>query len=74
MIEFYRDKAREYRWRAVAANGEIIGAASEGFETYSGAALNLRTLATAVISRAAPHPGGMDIVNVHDERTSDDES
>jgi hypothetical protein len=29
--EVYKDKAGEYRWRLVAANGEIV-AASEGYK------------------------------------------
>lgn len=29
--EFYEDSAKEWRWRHTAANGNIIGAASEGY-------------------------------------------
>jgi len=33
--EIYQDKAGEYRWRRTASNGNIVGAATEG---YSGKA------------------------------------
>jgi uncharacterized protein YegP (UPF0339 family) len=31
-FELYKDKAMEYRWRLKAANGQIIGASSEGYK------------------------------------------
>jgi uncharacterized protein YegP (UPF0339 family) len=31
-FEVYKDKAMEYRWRLKAANGQIIGASSEGYK------------------------------------------
>jgi uncharacterized protein YegP (UPF0339 family) len=31
-IELYRDKTMEFRWRLKAANGQIIGASSEGYK------------------------------------------
>lgn len=31
-FEFYKDKADEWRWRRTASNGEIVGAASEGYK------------------------------------------
>ena len=31
-FELYKDKAMEFRWRLKAANGQIIGAASEGYK------------------------------------------
>ncbi len=30
-IEVYEDKAGEWRWRAVAGNGEVIADSSEGY-------------------------------------------
>jgi len=30
--EFYTDKAGEHRWRCTASNGEIVGAAHEGYK------------------------------------------
>jgi uncharacterized protein YegP (UPF0339 family) len=30
-VEGYLDHAGEYRWRAVAANGRIVSASSEGY-------------------------------------------
>ncbi len=30
--EFYQDKKEEWRWRRKAINGEIVGAASEGYK------------------------------------------
>jgi len=31
-IEYYRDKAKKWRWRAKAENGEIVADSSEGYE------------------------------------------
>lgn len=31
-IEYYKDKAREWRWRRIAPNGEIVGSSSEGYK------------------------------------------
>jgi len=31
-LELYRDKAMAFRWRLKAANGEILGASSEGYK------------------------------------------
>jgi len=30
-LEFYRDLAREWRWRAVGANGKVLADSAEGF-------------------------------------------
>jgi len=38
--EFYQDKAGEWRWRRTASNGEIVGAATEGYENYSSCEAN----------------------------------
>jgi len=42
-FEFYEDKAKEHRWRAKAANGQIIGVSSEGYKAKADAenAVNL---------------------------------
>lgn len=29
---FYKDRKKEWRWRRVAANGRVVGAASEGYK------------------------------------------
>ncbi len=47
-IEFFQDKAKEYRWRVIARNGEIIGASSEGFTTFHNAKKNLGLLVLSV--------------------------
>ena len=31
-FEVYEDKSKEYRWRLKAANGQIVGASSEGYK------------------------------------------
>lgn len=31
MLEIYKDKRGEFRWRRTAANGEIVGASSESY-------------------------------------------
>lgn len=33
--EFYKDKAGEHRWRRTASNGNIVGAATEGYSSKS---------------------------------------
>ena len=30
-VEYYQDKAGEWRWRITARNNEIVGASTEGF-------------------------------------------
>ena len=30
-IEYYRDRAGKWRWRFVAANGEIVAVSSQGY-------------------------------------------
>ncbi len=32
VTEIYKDKRGEFRWRRTASNGEIVGAASEGYK------------------------------------------
>jgi len=32
-VEFYRDSAREWRWRLFGANGRIIADCAEGYST-----------------------------------------
>jgi uncharacterized protein len=31
-LDIYKDKRGEFRWRRTAANGEIVGASSEGYK------------------------------------------
>lgn len=38
--EFYEDKKGEWRWRHTATNGNIIGAASEGYKARADAVKN----------------------------------
>lgn len=38
--EFYKDKADEHRWRCTASNGNIIGAACEGYSQKSSCTAN----------------------------------
>lgn len=33
--EIYTDNKGEYRWRATASNGEIVGASTEGYKNRS---------------------------------------
>lgn len=47
-MEFYIDTAGEHRWRIKAANGEILGASSEGFKRWRDAANNACLLAVAM--------------------------
>ncbi|WP_049947730.1 HVO_2922 family protein [Candidatus Halobonum tyrrellensis] len=36
-FELYRDRAEEWRWRLVAANGNIIADSGEGYRSKQGA-------------------------------------
>lgn len=40
--QFYRDNQGYWRWRRVASNGRIVGAASEGYVNRSDAESNAR--------------------------------
>lgn len=40
--EVYKDKAKEWRWRITAPNGNIIGASCEGYKKKVDAEKNLR--------------------------------
>ncbi|MCU0287876.1 MAG: DUF1508 domain-containing protein [Acidobacteria bacterium] len=35
-VEFFKDKAGEYRWKLYASNGRIIADSSEGYSSYDG--------------------------------------
>ena len=35
-IEVYQDRAQEYRWRAIAPNGQIVATGHEGYKTQLG--------------------------------------
>lgn len=39
-FEVYKDKRGEYRWRRKASNGNIIGAATEGYVNKADAVAN----------------------------------
>ncbi len=51
-MEFYIDEAGKWRWRLKAANGEIVGASSEGFERRATAVGNAMRLLNALRSWA----------------------
>lgn len=38
--EFYQDAKGEYRWRRKAANGEIVGASTEGYKNRADCVAN----------------------------------
>ena len=40
--EIYKDKGGEYRWRAIAVNGNVVGASSEGYERLVSCVENAR--------------------------------
>ena len=39
-FEVYQDKRGEWRWRRLASNGKIVGAASEGYKAKKDAEAN----------------------------------
>jgi len=47
-LEFYKDKAGEWRWRVTARNGQVVHASSEGYKDKAGARGNLESLVAAV--------------------------
>jgi uncharacterized protein YegP (UPF0339 family) len=46
--EFYKDQSGEWRWRLKADNGEIVGAATEGFKNLIDCEYNYKTLRNVV--------------------------
>jgi uncharacterized protein YegP (UPF0339 family) len=40
-FEVYQDKRGEWRWRRTASNGQIVGAASEGYKSRKDAEANM---------------------------------
>ena len=40
--EVYQDKASQWRWRRTASNGEIVGAATEGYANKSDCIANAK--------------------------------
>ena len=48
LLVFYKDAAKEYRWRVVAPNGEIVGASSEGFSSGAASRENAKLLGQAL--------------------------
>lgn len=37
MVEYYKDKAGRWRWRAIARNGRIVADSGQGYKTLWGA-------------------------------------
>ena len=35
VLEFYQDKKNEWRWRRLAANGEVLADSAEGYVNHS---------------------------------------
>ncbi|MXU64228.1 YegP family protein [Oceanomicrobium pacificus] len=46
-FEVYQDKRGEYRWRRIASNGQIVGAASEGYTKKADCEANMNRGAVA---------------------------
>lgn len=42
--EIYKDKAGEWRWRKIASNGQIVGAATEGYRNKADCLSNARNM------------------------------
>ncbi|RMF41503.1 MAG: DUF1508 domain-containing protein [Alphaproteobacteria bacterium] len=40
-FEVYKDKRGEWRWRRIATNGKIVGAASEGYKSKADCEANM---------------------------------
>jgi uncharacterized protein YegP (UPF0339 family) len=57
--EFYQDKSSEWRWRRTASNGEIVGAASEGYVNRSDCEAN------------AHRDGSKDRFEVYEDKSSE---
>lgn len=55
-IEVYRDKKKEWRWRAVHRNGKIIAASSEGYKRKAGVYKNLSNLDKALLKNIKELP------------------
>ncbi len=51
MFEFYQDKAGEWRWRVIGGNGEIIAAASEGYNELRDCRNNVHLLMKAIFDQ-----------------------
>lgn len=47
-VVYYKDEAGEWRWRAVAPNGEVVATSSEGYERLDGAINGFHALAQIV--------------------------
>lgn len=43
-IEVYLDTSKEWRWKVTHANGNVIGASSEGYKNKSDCLNNLKSL------------------------------
>ncbi|MCK5344034.1 MAG: DUF1508 domain-containing protein [Candidatus Heimdallarchaeota archaeon] len=54
-IEYYQDKAEEWRWKVIASNGRNIGSCNEGFVNEKNAEDNLKRLANALYEGTQQH-------------------
>ena len=41
-LEFYPDTSGKWRWKAIASNGKIVGASSQGFASRQSAQRNAK--------------------------------
>jgi uncharacterized protein YegP (UPF0339 family) len=56
-VEVYRDKAKQYRWRCKAANGEIVADSGEGngYTTKRACVNGLKLTASLLVRAMADH-------------------
>lgn len=47
-LEFYKDKAGDWRWRVQAQNSRLVHASTEGYKNHSDAVDNLKQLVAVV--------------------------
>ena len=51
MLEFYQDSQQEWRWRVQAENGQIVGAATEGYVELRDAKANVIRLTRSLFDQ-----------------------
>jgi len=51
-VEYYEDKAKEYRWRLKATNGRVMARSSEGYKTKASAETAFATVKDGVKAAA----------------------
>lgn len=54
-VRIYRDKRKEWRWRAIAANGKILADSGEGFKRRDRCEENLALTAFALTGPVELH-------------------